>query len=669
MPGKILSSRVLGALVFAAALATYACTIGYDYVWDDPYLIDRARSALASGDISKLFTSSFYVKTLSSARYYRPVMLATLLGEISLTGGVPWFSHLVNVLIHALNSLLVYLLLRRILRHGKGALAGALLFAVHPVHAEAVTGVSNRMDLLALTLLLPLAIWWSHPGPEEAPDGPALRLSVMASFSMACLTKETAFMLPIVLLGWEIHRRRPPDRNTVVKLLYVFSVSFAVFLLRWIVFAREMAVSAGGTIKAGALLPAVPLSRILMDLLVNTRLAVLPFPSRSQWAGSDLSFEWTTILASLFFAVLVVWAFRRCPRPAALGLIWWLFFTLPVLGFVNLGQVVAAERYAYIPSVGLVMIVGGLVATLPAPVLDRKLIKNLAVAAFVVLGIGAAFHTRAMKNEITLFRKVAATNPGFATVHLNLGAALAREGRIEEALQSYEAAEAVVPGWSDVAFNRGNLLYRIGRYEEAVEDYRLVLKNHPEDWEAELNLGNAYLALGRTGDAAGSFRRAAVLNASSGKPLVALGALAHRQGEFEQAVHFFEKAAGREPGLSEAYEGMGDAYRALGRLDRAEKALLKALEVSPGNARAALKMGWFLLGSGRPVQAVPAFRAALAAEPALSQAWIGLIRSLDLTGEKSRSDDLIRDLELEDAALAARVRESRLKEPSGMESR
>ena len=87
MPGKVTSSRSPVAAVFIAAFVTFAWTVGYEYVWDDPYLIGRVQSALANGDISQLFTTSFYVKTLGSARYYRPVMLATLLREISLTGG------------------------------------------------------------------------------------------------------------------------------------------------------------------------------------------------------------------------------------------------------------------------------------------------------------------------------------------------------------------------------------------------------------------------------------------------------------------------------------------------------------------------------------------------------------------------------------------------------
>jgi tetratricopeptide (TPR) repeat protein len=642
-----------------AAFVTFAWTMGYEYVWDDPYLIDRVQSALASGDISQLFTTSFYVKTLGSARYYRPVMLATLLGEISLTGGTPWFSHLINVLIHAFNSILVYLLLRRTLRHDLGALVGALLFAVHPVHAEAVAAVFNRMDLLALTLMLPVAILWTPLGTDPVPVSPVNRILALVSFLLACLTKETAFMLPVVFFGWEILRRKRPDRNSAVNLLYVASVSFAVLLLRWIVFAREGASDAAGAIKAGVLLPAAAFPMVLKTLLVNMRLATLPFPFRSYWARSDLSIEWTTVLAAASFLFLVVWAFRRCPRPAGAGMLWWLIFTLPVLGFFNIGQVVAAERYAYIPSVGLAMIVGGLVATLPGAVLSRRLVKYLALAGILVLSTGAALHTRQLKNEIILFQKMAATNPNFATIHLNLGAALVRKGRFEEALLSYENAAALVPGWSDVAFNRGNLFYRIGRYEEALKDYQSVLKNDPGDWEALLNLGNVYTALGRTEEAAGSYRRAVEINGSSGKPLVGLGVLAARNGEFIQAVSLFTDATKVEPGLTEAYEGLGESYIALGMEGMVEDAFLKALEISPGNTRAAMKLGRFLSDTGRPVQAVHAFQTALAADPYLFEAWVGLVRSLDAGGEDAKADDLIQELGRDDPQLAGRVIDSR----------
>jgi len=659
VPGKFISNRSLGAAVFITAVVTFACTVGYGYVWDDPYLIGRVREALSTGDIWGLFNTSFYVKTMGSARYYRPVMLATLLGEVSLTGGAPWLSHLINVLLHALNSVLVYFLLKRTLCRDTGAAAGALLFAVLPVHAEAVAGVSNRMDLLALTLLLPMAILWTYLEVDPTHVKPLFRSWAMVSFFLACLTKETAFMLPVVLFSWTILGRKRPGWGSAVNLSYVASVALAVLLLRWAVFTHESASGAAGTVKAGVLLPPDGLSRMLKVLSVNMRLAILPFPNRFLWAGSDLSFEWTTILAAAFFVLLVVWALRKCSWEAGQGLLWWSIFTLPVLGLFNLGQVAAAERYAYIPSVGLVMIIGGLTASLSDRVTNRKHVRYLALSLILILGTGAAFHTRPLRNEISLFQKVLDTNPNFATIHLNLGVALAREGHQEEALQSYERAAALVPGWSDVAFNRGNLYYRTGRYEEALKEFRLVLKNDPADWEAELNLGNVYAALGRTEEAVASYGRAADLNLSSGKPLVGLGVLAARDGEFSRAVRLFNAAAGREPGLTEAYEGLGESYLAVGRLGQAEDAFLKALQVDPGNWRAALKLGWFLLDTGRPAIAERAFRTALAADRSLHEAWVGLVRSLDTGGRQAKADDLIRDLGLTDPLLAAKVMESR----------
>jgi len=466
-------------------------------------------------------------------------------------------------------------------------------------------------------------------------------------------------MLPVVFFSLEILRWKRPNRDSAINFLSIASVSGVAFLLRWAVFARDDVWGATGAIKAGALLPAGAFSRILKTLLVNMRLAALPFPFRSQWAGSDLSLEWTTSLAAIFFVFLVVWAFRRCSRSAGVGLLWWSVFTLPVLGFFNLGQVVASERYAYIPSVGLVIIVGGLVASMPDTILSQKRIKYVALSGILILGTGAALHARVLRNEITLFQRVADTNPNYATIYLNLGAALAREGRLEEALLSYENAATLVPGWIDVEFNRGNLFYRMGRHEEALNDFDAVLKKESGDWEAALNRGNVLTALGRYDEAARSYRDALAANESSGKPLVALGVLAARDGEFRRAVRLFADAAKREPDLTEAFEGMGESYLALGMNGLAEASFLRALEVSPGNSRAALKLGWFLLDSGRPVQAGQAFRTALATDPSLFDAWVGLVRSLDAGGDERKADGLIHDLELTDPLLADRVAESR----------
>lgn len=171
-------------------------------------------------------------------------------------------------------------------------------------------------------------------------------------------------------------------------------------------------------------------------------------------------------------------------------------------------------------------------------------------------------------------------------------------------------------------------------------------------------------ALGRFDEAARSYRDALGANESSGKPLVALGVLAVRDGQFSRAVRLFTDAAQREPGLSEAFEGMGESYLALGMNGMAEGSFLKALEISPDNTRAAVKLGWFLLGTSRPVQADHAFRTDLAADPSLFEAWVGIIRSLDLRGDKGEANDLIHELELSDPLLAERVVESRNNGPS-----
>jgi len=659
MPGKVKSSRRLGAIVFFAALVTFAGTVGYGYVWDDPYLIGRIREAISTGEIPGLFTSSFYVKTISTARYYRPVMLASLLGDIILTDGAPWFSHLVNILLHALNSTLVFLLFKKILRDDHGALVGALLFAVFPVHAGSVAAVYNRVELMTLALLLPMVLYWTgseeHSGP---PENRFLSLSLL-SFFLACLTKETAFMLPAVLFGWEAVRVKRPGRYRLKHLAYTAIAAAAALLVRTIVFTLERADTLVPGAGAGALQPEISLTNILKILMVNMRLAVFPLPGRTHWAATDLSVGWITVLAVLFFLLLIGLGFRMSPGSTARGLIWWATFTLPVVGIFNLGPVVATQRYVYIPSVGLSLIVGGMVASLPGRVLGRNWVKGLALAAMIALGIGAAAQARVWKNEVTLFREVTGTNPAFANAHVNLGVALAREGHYEEALQAYGQAEFLVPGWVNAAFNRGNLFYRMGKYEEALTEFDSVLKKEPGDWEASLNRGNVLVALGRNDEAVRSYRDAMAENASSGKPLVGLGVLAARDGEYTRAIRMFTDAARREPVLTEAYEGLGESYLAMGMHGMAEDAFQKALEISPGNTRAAMKLGWFLLSTGRPVKADHAFRTALAADPSLLEAWVGLVRSLDAAGEKSKADGLIQEMERTDPTLADGVIRSR----------
>jgi len=646
------------AVVFLAAFLTYAVTLGYSYTWDDPSLVTRVQDARSSGEVSQLFTSSFYVKNVQSARYFRPVMMGSLLLDVLMTGGAPWFSHLVNVLIHAVNAVLVFFLLNLVLVHKAGALSGALLFAVHPVHTEAVAAVSSRMDLLALLLLFPAALLWLSPADKHLGKIVLTWLAASFSFLLACFTKETAFMLPVVLASWQIMERRRPDRRAMTGIFLMVAAIAGALLTRAAVFARETD-SGMQVVKAGALMPDTTIFNSLKILLINLRLQILPFPGRSQWIGEALSPGTVTLLSAVIFVLFAIWAMRRNQDPACKGLAWWIIFTLPVLGFFNLGQTVAAERYAYIPSLGFCLIFGALVASLPVAVLGNRALRAAGLVMVLLLGTWGAVHSGPWKNEVALFRYVVHTNPGYPNGYLNLGVALSREGRDEEAMGSYNTAMELFPGWVDVNFNRGNLYYRMGMYGEALRDFESVLKIEPDDWEASLNRGNALVGLGRTEEAVRSYNHAMAVNGSSGKPLVALGTLAARDGEFSRAARLFTEASRREPGLTEAFEGMGETYAALGMNGMAEDAYLKALEISPGNTWAAMKLGWFLLGSGRPVQADHAFRTALAADPSLFEAWVGLVRSLDAGGEDGAADGLIRDLNLTDPHLAARIVEVR----------
>ena len=659
LPGKDKSSLRYGVAVFIVALVTFVGTVKFSYVWDDPYLIGRLREAFSTGDISGLFTSSFYVKTASAARYYRPVMLASLLGDVVLTDGAPWFSHLVNIFIHALNSTLVFFLFQRVFRNDNGALFGAFLFAVLPVHAGTVAAVYNRAELIALALLWPLVFYWTDSWYSRGPGRARYRAVALLSFFLACLTKEIAFMLPAVLIGWEALRFRRPDPDRLKDLVYTAMIAGAALLLRVVIFAWERAEPAIQGARAGELSQETSLLKVIKVFLIDTRLAVFPFPGRTHWAATDLFIGWTTVAAVVCFFLILGLGFKKAPEQTARGLIWWLAFAVPVVGFINLGPIVATERYIYIPSVGLCMIVGGIVALLPKKMMEARWVRGLALAVLFALGAGSMIQARVWANDVALFGEITESNPGYANAHVNLGVALAREGRYMEALRSYEKAQRLIPGWVDVSFNRGNLFYQMGKYEEALEDFDKVLEAGPADWETLLNRGNVLVALDRYDEAERSYSAALALNPPSGKPLVGLGVLAARDGHYSHAVRLFTDAAQRDPGLTEAYEGMGESYLALGMHGVAEGAYLKVLEIYPGNTRAAMKLGWFQLGVGRPVKAEHAFRRAIAADPSLLEAWVGLVRALDTGGLKRESDDLIRDLEGTDPHLAGRVVESR----------
>ncbi len=429
--------RTAAALVALAAVLVHAGALGHALVWDDANVLAGMRDAAARG-WSALLGAEF----LADTGYHRPVVLLSLRSDDLLGGGAAFMFHLTNVLLHLAASVLTLLLLRAWLRHGAAALAGALLFAVHPAHVESVAFVSGRTDLWVAALGLAAALAWTRWRRGERRAGPVAALL----FLLALFAKESAYLLPAALLA--VSALLPPDardprpwwrRQASWLAVAVLTMAVAAALRVGVAHLGfgEAAATAGSRLGADL---ATRLGHLPALVAWYLRLLLIPWPLNAYWSAHHLSPDALTWAA----AVAAVGVVALARRHGAAGLAWTLVFLLPVLGFAPLQGAPFAERFLYLPSFGWCLIAGALFARTDAA--GRRGIAIAATAA-LVLAMSAATLARVpvWKDDATLFTDMARRSPDEYVVQHDLGAALHRAGDGAGSLAAYRRAVALAP--------------------------------------------------------------------------------------------------------------------------------------------------------------------------------------------------------------------------------
>jgi tetratricopeptide (TPR) repeat protein len=564
----------------------YAGTLSHELVWDDPALVESARGAVRSGGIGALLRAGFVLDPMSgeSTGYYRPVVLASLWLDSRLSEALrtPTY-HATNVLLHTAATWLVWLLGRRVLASAFAALVAALFFAVHPVHTESVAFVSGRTDLLASLFALAATLAWAHR--RVAPSAAALLL--------AALSKETAFVLPAVLLLWDAVQ--PPAGGPRAK-------SWSARNHRWlatqgVALALAVALRAGAGVAFGTGEPAgASLARQAASWSLHLRLLVLPWPLNAQYASADLAPTASSLAATalLLAACLAAWSAKH-GRLGALALIWILGFLLPVSGVLAFSAADVAERFLYLPSTGFALLGGhwsGRLAT------RFRLVAAFAVV--LVLGLAATATIRRSeiwKDNLTLYADIARTTPTSALAHSNLGLELLRAGQDDEAAAAFERATSLKPDFALAWTNLGLARRAQGRAPEALAAFERAAALAPDHPGVLMNLGNEYRRIGRLPEAAAALEHAARGAAGSADLHFLLGTTYADLGRLDDAAAALTEAVRLRPQAPDGHFRLGLVSLARGDSARAREELAALAKLHPESAR---RLQVALEGGGPP---------------------------------------------------------------------
>jgi tetratricopeptide (TPR) repeat protein len=592
-------------LLAVSTLTVYAQVSGFAFLNydDDAYVTDNAfvQRGLTLEGIRWAFTA------LHEATWQPLVWLSFMLG-CELYGLHAGLHHLTNLLLHLINVLLVFATVRRM----TGALWAsgfvAALVGVHPLHVESVAWITERKDVLCL--LFWLLSLWSYAGYVRRP-GIGRYLAVLVFYLLGLMSKPMLVTLPCVLLllDWWPSGRLKAGRRLIWEKIPLFACAAASCLLTYYAQAHGGAVAPleayGLDVRiANALVAYV---KYMLKMLLPFNLAVLyPHPGAVPL--------WQAAGAGLLLLGLSAVLLRAARRYAYLGVgwLWYLGTLVPVIGIVQIGAHAMADRFAYIPLIGLYIIIAWGIPDLFAAWRHRTVgLSALAAAALTACMLLAWHQTSYWKNSITLFEHALQVTPLNAIAHNGIGCALTDQGREEEAIRHYRAALAVNPAYEIAHNNLANALERQHKTAEAAFHYTEALRIDPGYAQAHNNLGTLLAKQGRLAEAVTHFSTALRINPEYVNARYNLGMALARQGDNARALQELAAAMRQKPdmpGLAAEYakvhNDLGVDLSRQGKTAQAISHFESSLKLQPDNARVHYNLSLTLAEQGNLPQAI-----------------------------------------------------------------
>ncbi len=581
-----------------ATLAIFLPVKGFKFVnYDDPEF-GTANPHVQAGLTAESFRWAWHSEV---GQNWHPLTMMTHMLDCQLFGVQPWWPHLVNVLLHTANALLLFALLARMTGAVWRGAAVAALFAWHPLHVESVAWIAERKDVLS-TFFWFLTIWAYLRYAEELKVHRSkfrvfYALSLLV-FALGLMSKPMLVTVPFSLLlldYWPLGRMKSGAQavRLVVEKIPFFLGSAALSVVTYRI--QE---------QGGAVLPmqAFPLgSRLANALASYARYIEMMFWPRhlaGLYLRSDQWPWWGPALAGLLLlavSALAVAQSRRRPY-LAVGWFWYVGTLVPVIGLVQVGMQSMADHYTYVPLIGLFIILvwgGGEWAAAWHWMRFAPAAMAAALASCAVLTVHQEFY---WKDSETLFKRMIDSTPDNYIAHYDLGNLYYRQGRTDEAISNLAAAIAEQPNYAEAHNNLGSIFLEQKRYDEALQHYRAAARVHPACLYY-LNLANALA------DSASAH---------------------HDTNEFAEAVQTYRQALRLNPASSDAHHNLGLTWQAQGRALEAEAEFEEELKLRPADAKTEFELALILTGLGKKDKAAEHCRQALRLQPDFPEAQAAL---------------------------------------------
>ena len=608
--------------------------------YDDPSYVTEnihIRHGISTEAIRWAFTTGY-------SSNWHPVTWISHMLDVELFGLKPRWHHLTNLLFHIANTLLLFFVFHRMTKATWQSAFVAALFALHPLHVESVAWVAERKDVLStffwMLTMVAYVHYVEHPGFRSY-------LAVFAFFALGLMAKPMLVTLPFVLLlldYWPLRRlqeagsggrqaqvivqdAKPADRRyqwALVRPLLIEKMPFFALAALSSV-ATFIAQRKGGAVAS---LEVIPPGERIANAFVSyiiyigktiwpENLAVLyPHPGwRPLWQVPG------AVLLLIAVTLIVIREAKKFPYLAT-GWLWFAGTLVPVIGIVQVGRQALADRYTYVPLIGLfIMAAWGIPELLKNWRYRKEALAASSALIFAYLFIFTWTQAGYWRDSMTLYDHALEVTSHNDIVLINRGVAYAKLGNRSQAISDYDEAIEIDPGNAEAYYNRGIEYDELGNHLQAIEDYDRAINRNPSYAEAYYNRGVTYGKLGDHRRAIEDFGRAIEAGPERAEPYYNRGFAYGELGDFRKAIENYDRAIEIDSENAEAYNSRGVAYGKLGDQRQAISDYERAIGISPGFAKAFNNRGFAYDGLGNHKQAIEDYNKAIEINPDFVKAY------------------------------------------------
>jgi tetratricopeptide (TPR) repeat protein len=616
---------VISICLVTAIIAIYWPVYSYNFVRYDDGEYVTANTHIQSGLNGKSFYWAF---TASYSSNWHPITWLSLALDYQLFKDWAGGYHLVNVLFHILNTLILFYVLMRMTGAVWPSAFVAAAFALHPLHVESVAWIAERKDLLSTFFWL-LTMW----AYVRYVENPKLKwyLTAILFFILGLMSKPMLVTLPFVLLlldYWPLERKF--SRKLLIEKIPFFICSFVSCIITY------LAQQKGGTVVTiESFGPAIRINNAIVayamyisKMFWPSRLAVFyPHPAGSLPAIKVIISISLLVLISICFIYL-----GRRRKYFMVGWLWYLGTLVPVIGLVQVGAQAMADRYTYMTLTGLFIIIAfgasEFAAKRTSASLPRQARRNsveprdknivLTLLAVAVLG-GWAFITSVQlkywKDNLSLFGHTLQVTENNALILENYANTLSELGEFDQAVEQFKKLLEIRPDAAQAYNNLGCTFLDAGKPQQAIEQFRLAIKYKPDLAQAYYNLAHALRSENKSEESVSYYMQAVKIEPDYVKAWLDLAITLNELGKYDKAIESFHKVLELAPGNVYAHGYLGLALGAVGKTDEAIQEIRFVLSVKPNDAEMYHYLGIFLEKKGQIGEAIEAYRTAQQINP------------------------------------------------------